>query len=229
MKAIIIPTYSQFNYVYNCLVSLQKTTDDYVVYLIDDASPDWNPDFLDRIKPLLPPGSVIERYKKNFGCTRSWNRGLQLAKENNAEFTVIANQDIILTHGWWDEMSKSLESLSLVAPMTNYTGYRPPQEIRNLIPNYKNNTHPDITAQSILGHPTIEARINGFFMLARTNDWWRNAFNKEEVFDPSYPLLGNECELQRRWKGKVGVCQSAFIYHYGSVSRKTKKNHVLML
>jgi GT2 family glycosyltransferase len=68
----------------------------------------------------------------------------------------------------------------------------------------------------------IEAEINGFFMMAKTETWWRGSFSDVDVFDPQYPMVDNEVQLQQRWSQqgfRVGIVPRSYIFHYRSVSR----------
>ncbi len=52
--------------------------------------------------------------------------------------------------------------------------------------------------------------------------WWEGAHSPGNVFDPQYPLAGNEVDLQIRWEAmglRVGLVPQSYIFHYRSVSR----------
>jgi GT2 family glycosyltransferase len=117
----------------------------------------------------------------------------------------------------------------LVGPVTNAPGHAPWQHVLPFCHPHKPSLDDGedridqvvaaITEKSV---GPIEAPINGFFMMAKTSTWWKHAFNKRNVFDPRYPLVRNEVELQDRWReagGRIGFVPQSYIFHYRSVSR----------
>ena len=224
--AVIIPTYGEFPYVFKCLETLVRFTSDYHCYLLDDASPDWRADYEDEIRRIVPPDRLhFERYPENRGLTAAWNHGLILAREHGHPYAALVNSDTLFSPGWLLRTIRALEQADLVGPLTNAPSDSRHQDIRNYLRSYKvDDSHDalcDVShrlAQKYSGR-TSTGTINGFWMAAKTDTWWANAFDATHVFDPKNRLTGNESEFQKRFKGRIAACHDTFIFHYRSVSR----------
>ncbi len=229
---VIIPSHGHFEYVKKAVRSLHggavnhaKPARQYVI--VDDASAEW--ESVDW-STWPNPNCWKVHFGDHGGLTRSWNVGLRLAAEISAKYTVCTNSDVLFSPNWFDALVSALEGgFDLVGPVTNAPGHAPWQ---NVLPF----CHPDqlvcddqreqmgavVAALGRHAVGPIEAPINGFFMMAKTETWWRGAFSDQAVFDPAYPLVRNEVELQQRWvrQGRrVGFCPQSYIFHYRSVSR----------
>jgi hypothetical protein len=55
--------------------------------------------------------------------------------------------------------------------------------------------------------------INGFWMAAKTEVWWANAYDADHVFNPANRLTNNENEFQKRFKGRIAAMLDVFIFH----------------
>jgi len=228
MKLILIPTYNNFAYVFECLRSLIKYSHDYKIAVIDDCSPDWTDSVEARIRKIVPPDCLIlERYSEGGGnLTRSWNRACELAKEHKCKYTVLANDDVKFSPFWWENLESALEKVDLVAPVTNAPGgkHYDQQRVNTYIKDYVlSDKDEDImnTAMSLqeFKGQVCSGRVNGFFFAAKTSVLWNSSYNGTTVFDPSKKLLGAEDEYMDRFPGKMGTALSSFIFHYRSVSR----------
>jgi len=229
---VIIPSYGHFDYVRNTIRSLEhcraisKYAIDYVI--IDDASDEW-----DSIDWQTWPSPDCRRYHfdKRAGLTRSWNAGLYLASEISARYAVCANSDIVFSPMWEEPLIAALEAgFSLVGPVTNAPGHATWQSVYpftchaavSQVDDSKGSIDAIAAALRDLPLSAIEAPLNGFFMMAQTNVWWRGSFDKMTVFNPQFPLAHNEQELQQRWatlKLRVAFVPRSYIFHYRSVSR----------
>ena len=224
--AVVIPAYGEFPYVFKCLETLVRFTSDYHCYLLDDASPDWRAEYEDEIRRIVPPDRLhFERYPENRGVTAAWNHGLTLAREHGHPYAALVNSDTLFSPGWLLRTTRALEQADLVGPLTNAPSDSRHQDIRNYIRGFKLDDSDDALcdlshrlAKKFSGRAST-GTINGFWMAAKTDTWWANAFDATRVFDPKNRLTGNESEFQKRFKGRVAACHDTFIFHYRSVSR----------
>jgi GT2 family glycosyltransferase len=229
---VIIPTYENFGYARNAAWSLMETrpdsthiTADYLI--VDDGSEEW--DAVDWSK--WPATERVHiRFDKNAGLTRSWNAGLELARELGAAYSVCTNSDIVFSPGWDSWLVPAVENgVDLIGPVTNAPGHAIWQNVSSFLhgtPLRLDDAPEHIAAVaahvSTVRIDPVEAPINGFFMMAKTNMWWKQSFSTHAVFDPAFPLAYNEQELQNRWHTqgrKIAFSPRSYIFHYRSVSR----------
>ncbi len=225
---VIIPTFNQFEYARRAVQSLLRCTvrgATLQYLLVDDASPEW--DAVDWNTWPQPDCRKL-RFSKRGGLTRSWNAGLRQAVSMGAEYAVCTNSDVLFTPHWFEPLADALENgFDLVGPVTNAPGDAPAQDVQCYLPDAvvtdSAKKIASIAAALRNAAPAaISAPINGFFMMAKTQRWRQGAFSRHCVFDPGFPLVGNETELQKRWSkaGMVtGFVPSSFVFHYRSVSR----------
>lgn len=233
--AFVLPMFNKFGYGMRAALSCLKYTKRKVMIIaVDDASPKYPEQNWDVWKQDMPPERLIfKHFGENGGLTRSWNWGLSRAKDLGIKYTVCSNSDVLFTPDWEDGLVHQLDrGYHLIGPVSNASGVTNGrrQQVENYFPGYqvthnreylaavskylKEKFSPDIVQGNV--------SINGFFMMAKTETWWKGAFSETHVFDPAKKMTGNEDELQRRWhrmKMKTGFVPSSFIFHYRSVSR----------
>ena len=109
--AITFACYNQVDYTRQCIESMQNvgTPLDRLV-VVDNASSDATLPFLQS----LPLGKVIQN-KENLGCGVAWNQG---ALELQSEWTIIMNNDVLVSPQWIEGMIESARShaLDIVSP-----------------------------------------------------------------------------------------------------------------
>lgn len=264
---IVVPTYGQFDYAIRAVrtaLSSTQTLEAHVA-VIDDASPERmarerheiphsvdepygnylinlryaREEFGDRIYQL--------QFDENGGLTRSWNAGLQAAKDMDFDFCCVTNSDVMFAPRWDARVFDVLNSdkYQLVGPVTNAPGTEQGQYVGNYSVIYRKDKKDDLSHMADVqdelmfqqGTRTKEATLNGFCMIAFTKDWWANAYDANHVFCPRNdfnskgeknptPLMTlNEYEFQRRLHekgGKSAVCLGSYVYHYRAVSRGDK-------
>lgn len=238
--AFILPAYGAYCYAHRCMATLFKYTPielNPVCLFVDDASPEHEKQDWDYFYEDLPRVRCWHRhFPANAGLTRSWNVGLDFARELGCRWVVAGNSDVLFTPHWHEGLIHQLEhGAHLVGPVTNAPGWTPKQDVSNYFPNYRVTDDPEYLAQ-VAEHlyksikprviqrvnPLKNVMINGFFMMAKTDVWWLGAFNKEHVFDPRRRMDHNEDELEIRWvreDRRIGFVPSSFIFHYRAVSR----------
>jgi GT2 family glycosyltransferase len=233
---VIIPSYSHFDFVLRTVQSLRESREvkrriDYVI--VDDASEEW-----DRIDWSGWPDPDCRKihFDEHAGLTRSWNAGLTMALEIGATYAVCTNSDVLFPTYWLEPMIIALEEgLSLVGPITNAPGHALWQnaqpfcrEIANGILDDSKESLCQITKALQAQHiGPIEAPLNGFCLMAKTQTWWKGSFSATEVFNPAFPLVHNEVELERRWHAqglRMAFVPQSYVFHYRSVSRPAGLN-----
>jgi GT2 family glycosyltransferase len=196
------------------------------VFFYDDASP---PDKA-RLWDKSPYASLftVERSVSRQGCTTGWNAGLRWARSRGLPAVVIANDDVIFSVNWSRSLAQGVTAFSLVGPLSNTPGTANPavQGIWNYVPAYRPSDdllEIDRVASLLPADASpIPSPVNGFCMAGRVSAWWQYAWSPQEVFNPAYPMGGNEDDLQRRGRHRgmtTAVCPGSFVFHYRSLSR----------
>ncbi len=235
--AFILPIYGKYDFARRCAISFfEFSPPDSFCVIVDDASPDFNRESVAWLRELPKDRFEFFRFETRGGLTRSWNWGLIQADRLGAEYACPGNSDLLFTEGWHIPLIHHLShSFDLVGPITNAPGWRrdPLGEQRQNAfyydPNYAASDSPeDLAAAATFfrqKYPidvVFESAINGFFMMAKTAVWKSGAFDAAHVFNPSFPLVGNEDELQERWRRmnrRIGHAPSSFVFHYRAISR----------
>lgn len=97
MIAIVIPVFNQLHYTKGCLESLWKTTPkDVQIVVVNNGSTDGTKEFLAGLS-----GIHVIQNENNLGCAPAWNQGV---KALNADWTVVLNNDVLLTAGWLEAL-----------------------------------------------------------------------------------------------------------------------------
>ena len=240
----ICPTYAHFDYAKRAVETFfQHSTEDDHCMVVDDASPGGiPPGFLNGLPSL--PRLCLNGYPTHGGLTRSWNRGLEAARRRGFEYAICGNSDLLFTPHWHKGLINLLNvpGWKLAGPVTNCPGASQygAQNVKHFYSGYQVSDEPEElakVAEYLHAHERGAAsvsHINGFFMMARTADWWEGRFDDDHVFNPynEFNSKGQRCpdplnclnedELQGRWRKKgwlAGFTASSFIFHYRAVSR----------
>lgn len=239
----ICPTYAEaehHRYTLRAIRSFLKYTPGGYIVVLDDASPDWSLNIEESLCREIGEHGSVAHFKKWGGVTRTWNKGLELARDTDFKYTLCSNNDVVFTEGWYRGLVKAItDGYALAGPVSNAPGITAhgKAEVWQYLPDYQlrdDQVYLDQVAQALQGRKPITAPVNGFCQLARTKTWWSGAFDPGHVFKPRNdvtsegrknltPLMTlNEDELQGRW-AKMGrttaVCPSSFVFHYRAVTR----------
>jgi GT2 family glycosyltransferase len=109
--AITFACYNQVEYTRQCVDSMVKHGVDLSrLVVVDNGSTDETRSYLE----TLPLGGRIFN-KANLGCGVAWNQG---ALALQAEWTIIMNNDVLVSHGWIENMINAAEQngLKIVSP-----------------------------------------------------------------------------------------------------------------
>lgn len=244
----VCPTYKHDDYTARAIASFFKYTPDGYCILVDDASPYWTARTQETYAALLPQprgnqGMAIHHFPEWGGLTRSWNKGLEIARQQGMTYAIAGNNDILFNEGWYEGMCATLDAgYALTGPLSNAPGITGQgiQEIWRYVPEYQLTDDPayhnQLSAQLKARYAgnVVEGNINGFFLMAKMATWQegryddqhffcpRNDFNSKGQPNPTPLMTLNEDELERRWhqRGwKFAVSVSSFIFHYRAVTR----------
>jgi GT2 family glycosyltransferase len=230
--AVIIPSYSNLDYLAQTVNSCFATTENVFVYIVDDAT-------TEPLRPLLSSLKLRYGNRVNWCCflthgglTRSWNQGLRDFKLNlpntfigherlDADYICCTNNDVIFTPGWADTLAYHLDRdrLDLVGPLTNAPGPVREQHIAQWLNDYVASDDPASLKNVVdsLEHRRNHFKrspINGFCMMAKAETWFDNSYDQDFVFRPENhynskgqpnptPLMTlNEDEFQGRLQAK---------------------------
>jgi len=262
---VIVPTYGHFDYAAAAVESCWQCTNTANIYclLVDDASPEFyqsGGEVPECIQPLLQHGRNnhaplrLMRFEQNGGLTRSWNAGLHAFMGTAVDYIVCTNSDVLFTPGWHEPLIAALDcDYALVGPLSNAPGdtAKGEQLVTRYI-GYAPTDSPESLARvaellrARYRNTTIASPINGFFMMARKESWYKgawsqgsghvfrpvNALNSRGQLNPTPLMTLNEDELQERWR-KLGmrsaIALDSFILHYRAVSRGDKHRRDLWL
>jgi GT2 family glycosyltransferase len=104
--AITFACYNQLDYTKQCIASMIRHGVDLSrLVVVDNGSTDDTRSYLET---LALGGRIFN--KGNLGCGVAWNQG---ALALQAEWTIIMNNDVIVSAGWIDALIKSAEKLGL--------------------------------------------------------------------------------------------------------------------
>jgi glycosyltransferase involved in cell wall biosynthesis len=248
--AFVCPTYGQFGYAIKAIRSFLRYTPNPTAIVVDDASPGWEDPAWRAFLDSILPRRIVHRFPDNGGLTRSWNLGIRRALSSGVDYIIAGNSDILFCRGWYRGLIAALNSgYALAGPVSNAPG---PTSLgladvtrycREYVVTDECSYLDSLSEalQSRFRGQVAEARINGFFQMARGETWWDGRFDDGHIYRPinifsgdvpnPTPLMTyNEDELQARWAGKgwkSAVCPSSFIFHYRSATRGEEYLHGL--
>lgn len=247
--ALVCPTYGQFEYAVQTIESFARYTENPSTIVVDDGSPDWGDTDWQQFLGATAVPILVHRFLENGGLTRSWNWGIRQAIAQRAEYVIAGNSDILFCEGWYHGLIHALESgYALAGPISNAPGHTAPAKahVANYIPGYQLTDDPAYldslsrTLQTRYRNMVVDARVNGFFQMARAEVWLAGQYDEAHIYRPRNdfspngrpnptPLMtNNEDELQKRWARlgrRFAVCPASFIFHYRAVSRGVKHLH----
>jgi GT2 family glycosyltransferase len=196
------------------------------------------------LKRIYPEQVQFLLKSVNEGLTPCWNHGLRIARDTKSDYAVCTNSDILFTPGWDIALTAALDNgFSLVGPITNAPGTEVAQDVSEHVCNYQLTDDADYLAKlaekirKAFGSQCFASTLNGFFMMAKTEVWWENAYDDTDVFKPTNEVNSkgqinptpsmtlSEFEFQRRLHargGKSGHVPGSFCFHYRSISRGEK-------
>lgn len=197
--------YNQVEYTKQCIESmLESGTPLDRLVVVDNASTDATRDYL----ASQPLGKVIHN-KENLGCGVAWNQG---ALEFQTEWTIIMNNDVIVSKGW-------IESL-INAAITHKLDIVSPAMIEGRL-DYDFAALSD-TASNLMRDCVRVGWGHAVCLAVHKNVWLDVGY-----FRATPKLLGYEDTLffhEARKAGiKVGATGSSWLHHFGSITQSAMK------
>lgn len=98
--SIVILTHNRLDRTSECLLSIQKTTTNYELIIVDNASSD---NTVQWIAENFPQAKII-RNTENLGVPKARNQGL---KATTCEYIVVMDNDVVVYEGWIEELFDS--------------------------------------------------------------------------------------------------------------------------
>jgi glycosyltransferase involved in cell wall biosynthesis len=208
--SITFACYNAVEYTELCINSLIKSgTPLSRVAVVDNASKDSTNKYLES----LPLGARIYN-QKNLGCGTAWNQGI-LALQS--EWTIIMNNDIIVSSGWIKNLIGKAESLNLKVAS--------PAMIEGLL-DYDFDEFSQMASEKMM--ESQRKQTQHAVCLAVHESVWQEV----GYFQPVPKLLGFEDTLffHELEKEKVAraILGSSWIHHFGSVTQTLMKQEKKM-
>jgi GT2 family glycosyltransferase len=245
----LMTCYNQYSYTRQGVNSYFGSLDanyQYILVLLDDSSTDETKEWVAREGPTFKNFAYV-RFKKNRGLTRSWNYGVDYAiRELNADYVVIANDDILLPKGSIGKLIRNLETIgqtAIIGPLTNCPGFNAKsQDIRLYLNTYEPSDVIEdiervdslIERNKVIDVTELEKdiahEINGFLWAGQRKAFlmntYRRTLGRNYYFDPNNIHYGNEREFQQRIVAReipirICIASNVFIFHYKDISLKT--------
>lgn len=198
---VAIPLYNQLNYTRQCLESLFRTGPrDGRFVVVDNASSDGTSDYLSQLT-----GLAVVANTENLGCAAAWNQGVRRA---DSEWTMILNNDVVLTSGWWQALLEAAErwDLDIVSPAMREgpLNYDIEQYAREFTADMRDVIRPGVACGAC-------------FMVHR------RVFEKIGMFDENFRIgQFEDTDFYRRARSagfRLGIVGCGFLHHFGSVTQ----------
>lgn len=223
---ILIPVFNNLEYTQKAVASLLKHTDKnlFECLIIDNGSTDDTPGYLSWLVKTYPDNFRVIKLDKNYGFGGGLNKGFELINSFKWEYVVIANNDLIFTPKWLENLVESMLSipikrLGMVGPMSNYAGGS-----QGMQAGYKTIDELDKFASE---HHDVNKNkwheagvVVGLLLLIK-----REFIDEVGIFDDIFfPGCYEENDLELRGAAKgwhFAVDRSTFIHHFGSKTLQT--------
>ncbi|MFU8773503.1 MAG: glycosyltransferase family 2 protein, partial [Anaerolineales bacterium] len=212
--SIIVLTYNNLHYTCQCLESIINQTNepDYELIIVDNASEDSTPQYLEKFANLHPHTTVVLN-SKNEGFARGNN---QAAARAHGEFLVFINNDTVVTPGWLVGLLKYLNdpSVGMVGPVTNNSG----NETRIKV------DYSDLDGMESFAKEYTDAHVGQSFEIpmlpllcvALRRNTWEDVGPLDEQFGMGM-FEDDDYSLRLKKKGYKLLCaEDVFIHHWGS-------------
>ncbi|NIP18460.1 MAG: glycosyltransferase [Xanthomonadales bacterium] len=218
LPTIVIPVFNAFEYVQECLASLDRHSPEAEVLVIDDDSTDG------RVLPLLQEWAGLGndrrliRQTENRGFVHSANLGMA---ETDGD-VVLLNSDTRATAGWLDALGRCLASDPGIATATPWTNNG---EIASLPEFCQANPvpgSPDDVARTMRGcgapqYPEIPTAVGFCMAVARRAVDCIGLFDAE-TFGRGYGEENDFCMRAIEAGFRNVLCDDAYVVHHGAAS-----------
>ena len=215
--SIVILTHNQLEYTKLCVKSVERFMDsDYEIIFVDNASTDGTVEYLTSIVEQNDNYSLIAN-RENLGYAAGNNRGINGAK---GEFTLIMNNDVLLTDGSVESLIQVLnedDNCALVGPRTNFVKGRQIDLEAKYSSVSEMVEYAESNSKNNKGKSSIEELLVGFCFMGRTK-----LLKSVGGFDEDYGIGNYEdndlCKTltSKGYVLKIGL--DSYVHHFGHVS-----------
>ena len=223
---IIITTYNNLEYLKVTLESIKQcTTYPYEILVIDSGNDDTHQYCLDNDIQIIRSVSRLTFAEAN-------NLGIKTTRNH---YICLLNNDVVVTHGWLDELVKGTEKYSIVGPLSNCDkGWLHDLDYTidgvDLIPGMKINDFKDITQlYTIKGMNEYVVRewIAFYCVLME-----RSVIDKVGILDQGFKNNAEDVDFGKRiWLNGLTVGQNynSYVFHFGGKTRKVSESENYMI
>ena len=203
--SVTFACYNEVEYTKKCINSMIDNGDDLSrLVVVDNSSSDDTRKYLQTVEIR----KVILN-KTNLGCGVAWNQG---AMELQSEWSIIMNNDIVVSNGW-------IEGLINSAIENNIRVISPALMEGDFNYNFESTT---LNAKEKMNGYVRFGDIHAVCLAVHNSVW-----NEVGYFRASPSLLGYEDTIffnDLKNKGiKTGITSSSWLYHFGSVTQSYMK------
>ncbi|MBI2611392.1 glycosyltransferase family 2 protein [Candidatus Gottesmanbacteria bacterium] len=117
---IIIPTYNGLKDTFECLKTISKlnyNNQEIKTVIVDNASTDKTPEFLEKEKSKYNLRKIFKN-NKNLGFAKACNIGIKYALENNADYILLLNSDVVIDQNFLPSLIDS--DLDIISPVVQF-------------------------------------------------------------------------------------------------------------
>jgi len=226
---IIVPVYNAAADVEQCVASvLEKTSGDYRLILIDDASPSPAIDQLfERWQQENVPQRILLRNEVNLGFTGTANRGMKFSQRD----VVLLNSDTIVTTGWLEALRRCVASEDRIGTATPFSNNAeicsyPRFCMDNGWPEGKDPepTRAALARAAAPSYPDIPTGV-GFCLYIKRAALDNIGFF-DEAFGAGYGEENDFCMRAKEAGFRNVLCDDAFVVHLGERSFEGRKQEL---
>ena len=225
--SIIIPTFNNLNFSFQCIQSVLLYTKNFELILVDNGSTDGSINYFSSLEKSHDNIHLIA-LPENLGYGPACNKGFEIS---TGDYIVFLNNDAIVTPDWADQLISAIplcekefdvSPIAFVGPRTNNAGGNQAIETDP----YSIDQLPEASIlhhKEYIGKTQLAGFLSGFCLLCD-----RKALEKIGLFDERFKVGGfedNDLILRAQLAGyKCCIDDSTFVHHFGQQTLKTFKD-----